>query len=144
MNKYYSKLVFILSVFLLTSCSYKPIFSEKNYNFEINEIKYSGEKQINNSIKNKINLIKKNESQNKKRYDLSINSYKEKLIVSKDSIDPLKFELIVTTDYKVNYNNMLLLNKTISKIISIITIQINSNLSKMKDYSKKFNSKTVK
>ena len=110
MNKYYTKLVFILSVFLLTSCSYKPIFSEKNYNFEINEIKYSGEKQINNSIKNKINLIKKNESQNKKRYDLSINSYKEKLIVSKDSKgDPLKFELIVTTDYKVNYNNILLL-----------------------------------
>ena len=116
MNKYYTKFIFIISVFLLTSCSYKPIFSEKNYNFEINEIKYSGEKQINNSIKNKINLIKKNESQNKKRYDLSINSYKEKLIVSKDSKgDPLKFELIVTTDYKVNYNNILLLNKTISK-----------------------------
>ena len=116
MNKYYTKLTFIISVFLLTSCSYKPIFSEKNYNFEINKVDYIGERQINNIIKNKINLIKKNESQNKKRYDLSINSYKEKLIVSKDSKgDPLKFELIVTTDYKVNYNDLLLLNKTISK-----------------------------
>ena len=116
MNKYYTKLVFILSVFLLTSCSYKPIFSEKNYNFEINKVDYIGERQINNIIKNKLNLIKKDEGLEKKKYNLKINSYKEKLIVSKDSKgDPLKFELIVSTDYIVEFNNSLLMSKKIKK-----------------------------
>ena len=116
MNKYYTKLIFILSVFLLTSCSYKPIFSEKNYNFEINKVDYIGERQINNIIKNKLNLIKKDEGLEKKKYNLKINSYKEKLIVSKDSKgDPLKFELIVSTDYIVEFNNSLLMSKKIKK-----------------------------
>ena len=116
MNKYYTKLTFIISVFLLTSCSYKPIFSEKNYNFEINKVDYIGERQINNIIKNKLNLIKKDEGLEKKKYNLKINSYKEKLIVSKDSKgDPLKFELIVSTDYIVEFNNSLLMSKKIKK-----------------------------
>ena len=116
MSKFYMKYILVIFLFILASCSYKPIFSEKNYNFEIGKIKYSGEKQINNTIKNKLNLIKNNEGQNKKKYDLSINSYKEKLIVSKDTKgDPLKFELIVTTNYKVNHNKKILFNKKISK-----------------------------
>ena len=116
MNKYYTKLIFILSVFLLTSCSYKPIFSEKNYNFEINKVDYIGERQINNIIKNKLNLIKKSESLEKKEYNLTINSSKEKIIVSKDSKgDPLKFEIIISTEYIVESNNSLLLSKKIKR-----------------------------
>ena len=116
MNKFYIKYVSVILLFTLTSCSYQPIFSQKNYNFEIDKIKYSGEKQINNIIKNKLNLIKNNEGQGKKKYNLTINSYKERLIVSKDSKgDPLKFELIVTINYEVAHNDNLLLVKTITK-----------------------------
>ena len=60
MNKFYIKYVSVILLFILTSCSYQPIFSQKSYNFEIDKIKYSGEKQINNIIKNKLNLIKNN------------------------------------------------------------------------------------
>ena len=58
MNKFYIKYVSVTLLFILTSCSYQPIFSQKSYNFEIEKIKYSGEKQINNIIKKKLNLIK--------------------------------------------------------------------------------------
>ena len=116
MNNFYIKYILTILFILLTSCSYKPIFSEKNYNFEINEIEYSGDKQISNIIKNKLNLIKKSEGQSKKEYNLSIDNSKEKNIVSKDSKgDPLKFELIVTTIYEVKNNGNLLLNKKIKK-----------------------------
>ncbi len=116
MNKFYIKYIPFLFVFLLVSCSYKPIFSEKNYNFEIKKVDYIGERQINNIIKNKLNLIKKSESLEKKEYNLTINSSKEKIIVSKDSKgDPLKFEIIISTDYIVEYNNSLLLSKKIKR-----------------------------
>ena len=116
MNKFYIKYVSVILLFILTSCSYQPIFSQKSYNFEIDKIKYSGEKQINNIIKNKLNLIKNNEGQSDKKYNLTINSYKERLIVSKDSKgDPLKFEIIVTINYEIAHNDNLLLVKTITK-----------------------------
>ncbi len=106
----------ILLVIILTSCSYKPILSEKNYNFELGKIEYSGEKKINNIIKNKLHLIKDNDGPDKKKYSLSINSFKERKTVSKDSKgDPLKFELIVTTNYEIKYNNASILNKEIKK-----------------------------
>ena len=116
MNKFYIKYISVILLFILTSCSYQPIFSQKSYNFEIDEIKYSGEKQINNIIKNKLNLIKNNEGQGDRKYNLTINSYKERFIVSKDSKgDPLKFELIVTINYEVAHNDNLLLVKKITK-----------------------------
>ena len=100
----------------LSACSYKPIFSESNYNFEINEIIFSGERYINRIIKNKLDLIKNEKELGKKKYDLLIQTNKEKLIVSKDSKgDPLKFDLIVTTYYEINYKKKLLFKKEIIK-----------------------------
>ena len=39
MNKFYIKYVSVVLLFILTSCSYQPIFSQKSYNFEIDKIK---------------------------------------------------------------------------------------------------------
>tara|TARA_Y100000816_G_scaffold252371_1_gene203342 strand:+ start:838 stop:1314 length:477 start_codon:yes stop_codon:yes gene_type:complete len=111
--KRYLSLFFIIT---LTSCSYKPIFSEKNYNFEINEILFTGDKYVNKIIESKFNLIKEEQSKNKKKYNISIRTNKEKLIVSKDSKgDPLKFDLVVSAYYEISNNGKLLLNKKIQK-----------------------------
>jgi len=59
MNKLLTKHIPILLLIFITACSYKPIFSGKDYNFEITEIILTGEKDINNIIKNKLNTIKK-------------------------------------------------------------------------------------
>ena len=101
---------------MLPACSYKPVFSENNYNFEINEIIFSGERYINRIIKNKFDLIKKENRQDKKIYNLLINTNKEKIIVSKDSKgDPLKFDLIVTTYFEINSEEKLIFKKEIIK-----------------------------
>ena len=109
MNNFFLKYVAVFFVLTLSACSYKPIFSESNYNFEINEIIFIGEKYINRIIKNKLDLIKNEKELGKKKYDLLIQTNKEKLIVSKDSKgDPLKFDLIVTTYFEINYESRLL------------------------------------
>ena len=116
MNNFFLKYLAVFFILTLSACSYKPIFSESNYNFEINEIIFSGERYINRIIKNKLDLIKNEKDQNKKKYDLLIQTNKEKLIVSKDSKgDPLKFDLIVTTYFEINYERRLLLRKEIIK-----------------------------
>ena len=65
MNKIVSKLTIFFLLIGLTSCSYSPIFSERNYNFEIDNIILIGEKEINNVIENKLKLIRSDGSANK-------------------------------------------------------------------------------
>ena len=116
MNNFFLKYLAVFFMLTLSACSYKPIFSESNYNFEINEIIFSGERYINRIIKNKLDLIKNEKDQDKKKYDLLIQTNKEKLIVSKDSKgDPLKFDLVVTTNYEISYEKRLLFKKEVIK-----------------------------
>ena len=116
MNKTLTKFVLVFMILGLTSCSYSPIFSEKNYNFEINEIVLTGEKDINKILREKFNRIKNNQNLEKKEYKLLINSKKERNIVSKNSKgDPLKFELIIKVQYEIIFNENLILKKTIEK-----------------------------
>ena len=116
MNNFFFKSLAVFFILILSACSYKPIFSEKNYNFEIDEIIFSGEKYVNRIIGNKLDLIKKNKDQDKKKYNILIQTDKEKLIVSKDSKgDPLKFDLLITTYYEIKYDKKLLLKKEIIK-----------------------------
>ena len=116
MSNFFLRFLAVFFITVLSACSYKPIFSENNYNFEINEIIFSGERYINRIIKNKLGLIKKENDQDKKKYNLLINTNKKKLIVSKDSKgDPLKFDLIITTYYEINYEEKLLFKKEVIK-----------------------------
>ena len=116
MSNFFLRYLAVFFITVLSACSYKPIFSENNYNFEINEIIFSGERYVNRIIKNKLGLIKKEKDQDKKKYNLLINTNKKKLIVSKDSKgDPLKFDLIITTYYEINYEEKLLFKKEVIK-----------------------------
>tara|TARA_B100000886_G_scaffold324492_1_gene269215 strand:+ start:303 stop:779 length:477 start_codon:yes stop_codon:yes gene_type:complete len=119
MNKILVKTIILFLLFGITSCSYKPIFLEKNYDFQITEIFLVGDKDINRNIQNKLKFIKNNDSKNKKSYTININSTKNREIVSKDSKgDPVKFELIILVEYKIiSKNNILLDNKIESKNI---------------------------
>ena len=116
MNNFFLKYLPVFLILTLSACSYKPIFSESNYNFEINEIIFSGERYINRIIKNKLDLIKKEKEQNKKKYNLLIKTNKKKLIISKDSKgDPLKFDLIITAYYEISHEKRLLFKKVVIK-----------------------------
>ena len=116
MNKILNKTLILFFIFGLTSCSYKPIFLEKDYDFEIKEVLPRGDKNINRIIESKLNFIKSSDENKKKRYTIEINSSKNRKIVSKDSKgDPLKFELNILVEYKIMNNNDLLLNNKIEK-----------------------------
>ena len=52
MSNFFLRYLAVFLITVVTACSYKPIFSENNYNFEINEIIFSGERYINRIIKN--------------------------------------------------------------------------------------------
>ncbi len=112
MNKIFLTFLIIFS----TSCAYKPILSEKNYNFQIEKITFSGEKNINRVIKRKLSMIRESDNSNKKKFDVIIETLKNKKIVSNDSKgDPLKFEVNIIVFYQVELNGDILLKREIEK-----------------------------
>ena len=70
MNKFLVKVIILFFVISASACSYKPIFSEKEYGFEIEEIIIDGEKDINRIINNKLKFIKSTGKKEKKRYTI--------------------------------------------------------------------------
>ena len=116
MNKIFSKLIIIALIFATFSCSYKPIFSEINYNFQIEEIILSGDKGVNRIIEKKLSMIMKNQNSEKKNFSVIINSIKNKEIISNDSKgDPLKFEINIAVAYKILENGKIILERKIEK-----------------------------
>ena len=116
MNKILVKTIILFLLVGITSCSYKPIFLEKNYDFEIREISLVGDKDINRNIESKLKFIRNNKDNKKKNYNIDIVSTKKKEIVSKDSKgDPVKFEISILVEYKILINNNTLLDTKIEK-----------------------------
>lgn len=111
-----TKTLILLLIFTITSCSYKPIFSEKNYNFGIEKIELKGEKEINRVIKNRLELIKRINQKNKKQYKLKVETEKDRKIISKDSKgDPVKFEFIIFATVEILEGKNILTKKEIKR-----------------------------
>ena len=131
MNKFF-KIISLLV--LIYGCSYKPILSNQKYNFAFNKIDTKGEKSINGFIKS--NLI--NKSTGEEKFDILLNTTKNKKIISSDQKgDPLVFELTITLNYEVKKNNENIISETIKKKFHITTLRINSNYQNMKKILKK-------
>ena len=82
-----NKILTILTFFLLFSCGFEPIYSQKkldsNYNFTIASIGFSGNNNINQYLKN--NLVNYINNKDKEiKYDLTVNSRIIKTITSKN------------------------------------------------------------
>jgi len=111
MNKI-SNYILILSFFLLTNCGYEAVLNNQNYQFSINVNKINGDQKINSLIINSFKQLKENE----KKYNLSLTSNKEKLIISKDSKgDPSIFEIKINVNYVVKKDGEILISNKINK-----------------------------
>ena len=105
------KIITIFAFFLLLSCGFEPIYSkkklEKNYNFTISNIGFSGDSSINQNIKN--NLINYVDNPEKPvKYDLIISSSVNKTITSKSlKGDPEIFYIEITIILEVLENDNL-------------------------------------
>ena len=125
-------LILILFLFFLNSCGYTSIYkNQKSQDFQINIIEMIGDNEINNLIKNDLKIYSKNKSNIK--YNITINSKYQKIIVSKNSAG-------VATDYKLvaetaisfdeeGKNNILNFNENIN-------IKSNSNSYEQNNYEK--------
>jgi len=104
--------IFVFFLFILFSCAYEPILNKKNYQFSINIINASGDNLINSIIANRFDNLKGN----KKKYDLTFTSKKEKNIISKDSKgDPTMFELLIIVNYNVKIDGKIILERNIKR-----------------------------
>ena len=111
-----NKILTILTFFLLFSCGFEPIYSQKkldsNYNFTIASIGFSGNNNINQYLKN--NLINYINNEDKKiKYELIINSNIIKKITTKNKKgNPEIFYTKIQINVDIIENNQIK-NKTI-------------------------------
>ena len=99
-------IILITFLFLINSCGYTSIYKiVDNQDFQIVITKMQGDKDMNNLIKNEINLYSNKTSINK--YDIEIETEFEKQVLTKDSTG-------LITDYELSAN-------------SVFTIYINDN-----------------
>ena len=111
-----NKTLTILTFFLLLSCGFEPIYSQKklaiNYNFTIESIGFSGNNNINQYLKNNLaNYLNKEDKEIK--YDLIINSSIVKTITSKNKKgNPEIFYTKIQINVDIIENNQIK-NKTI-------------------------------
>ena len=111
-----NKALTILTFFLLFSCGFEPIYSQKkldsNYNFTIATIGFSGNNNINQYLKN--NLVNYTNNKGKEtRYDLIINSTIKKKITSKNKKgNPELFHTKILINVEIIEDNKIK-NKTI-------------------------------
>ena len=109
MNKF---LLLIVSIFILSACSYEPILLKKNYDFEFNKIEFSGDKTVNEIIKNRISRV----SSGSKKYNIYYNSKIEKSVVSSNEKgDPTIFNLNIDLEYKITDKDKVIIKNKISK-----------------------------
>ena len=124
--------ILILFLFFLNNCGYTSVYKNQNsQDFQIKVINMTGDNEINNLIKNELKFYS-NRSSNIK-YDISINSEYQKIIVSKNSAGvATDYKLIVDTEIsfdKEDKNNILNFNENIN-------IKSNSNSFEQNNYEK--------
>ena len=109
MNKF---ILLIISIFIFSACSYEPILLKKNYDFEFNKIEFSGDKTVNEIIKNRISRV----SSGNKKYNIYYNSKIEKSVVSSNEKgDPTIFNLNIDLEYKITDKDKVIIKNKISK-----------------------------
>ena len=126
MGKFYIKFIILL---FLYSCSYQPIFNDKQYNFEFKNIYLSGQDHINNLLKKELEKIN-----GEKKYDISIFAEKNRIILSSDNKgDPVTFKLIILVKFEIIKNNEKILVEEIRKQTNYNNIKDKFELSKVEE-----------
>jgi hypothetical protein len=103
-------LLLISLIFFLTHCGFTPIYLQnKDVNFSIEQVTYTGDREINNFFKTNLTQYK-NEKVDNKIY-IEVNSVYEKIILSKDGTGAV-------TNYQLEAEIIFLI-KPLNKVIKI-------------------------
>ena len=128
------KITLILVVFIMcTSCGYNPMYSNKNFNFNITKIENSKEDKLNLVFEKMINNFSNHQAIN--QISLETNAEKQIIVISKDAQgNPLRYQMIVKLELVIIDDQK---NKKINKnIVQQFSYNTNSNRSKLNQYEK--------
>ena len=125
-------LILVLFLFFLSSCGYTSVYkNQKSQDLQINIIEMTGDNAINNLIKNELKFYSNKKSNIK--YNISINSKYQKIIISKNSAG-------VATDYNLSVDTIISFDKegknNILNFNENINIKSNSNFNEQNNYEK--------
>jgi hypothetical protein len=99
------KFIIVVALIILTGCGFSPMYSKKNNNnnnFSIEEINFSGERELNNFLK--IGLMRYQNSSDKKFF-IDVESEFSKIILTKDITGKdTNYELIANVTFKLESN----------------------------------------
>ncbi len=122
----------MMAFMMLTSCGYKTVYSNKNFNFNITKIEKLKEDKLNLKIEKKL----KNFSNNKalKKISLKTDAEKQITIVSKDTRgDPSRYQMTI----KLSLTGVDDQNKRINQnIVQQFSYNTNSNRFALNQYEK--------
>ena len=117
------KIITLLTLFLFfSSCGYTPIFSKKDVNFSIENIKFLGDKDVKEKISNTLSNYT-NKPDKEKKISLVVTSSKNTTIASKNSKGEArtnKISIDVNVKIILAENNFVEKNYNKSSIYSII------------------------
>ena len=128
------KITLILIVFVMcTSCGYNPMYSNKNFNFNITKIEKFKEDKLNLVFEKMINNFSNHQAIN--QISLETNAEKQIIVVSKDARgNPSRYKMIVKLELVIIDDQK---NKRIKKnILQQFSYNTNSNRSKLNQYEK--------
>lgn len=127
MIKFFKLLILMMMFF---GCSYVPVHINKDFNFQIIEINFEGEKFINEIIRNKLEINETGE----KKYRIYYKTTKTKEIVSSDTKgDPKIFKLKINLEYIVYDEDKKIFENNIIKQISYDSIDDKYELSQYEE-----------
>ena len=117
-----TKNIIILSlIFFLTNCGFTPVYlNNTNVNFSVEQVNYTGDRELNNFLKTNLNKLK-NEKNDNKIY-IEANSIYKKIVLSKDGAGE-------ATDYQLEAEVIFLIKPLNKKII----IKEKKNMNSMDD-----------
>ena len=114
MNKF---LLVFITLFIISSCSYKPILTSKKNDFTLENISSDTESKINVTIKK--NLLDRSGNSENNKYDLNFSTEDEKEIVSSnENGDPTIFKIKIIINYALSQNNKIIFTNKIVKQVN--------------------------
>ena len=125
-------IILISFLLFIYSCGYTSVYKNQNSNdFQINIVEMQGDSDINNMIKNELKFYTNKNSE--KKYDISINSDYQKIIISKNSAGvATDYKLMVDTKITINFNN----KTDIFNFSENINMKSNSNSFEQNNYER--------
>ena len=133
-KKNLTKLLILL--FFIYGCGYSPIFSNKNSNFSIYELSVSGNSKLNKIINGRLDNYKG--SDNQKKFSLTIETYLNKEVASKDSKgNPKTYRINLESNISIKDLNGNIKNKSFSKSVDYNNKSNKSDLKKYENETSK-------